>query len=247
MQNIQAILFDLGNTLLYFDGEWPDVLAEARQAALTAFHTAGLPVEIAPFLTIFRETLENNYARREDDLIERTTLDLLADTLHSLGYSQPPALVLDTARRAFYGITQAHWLPEPETVPLLQKLYQNGVRMGVVSNAADDWDVQTLVDKAEIRPFLDFVLTSAAIGHRKPAPDIFRAALAQWNFPPARVAMVGDTLNADILGANRAGLHSVWITRRVKAPNILALKGEYQPAHIISSLAQLLTLDSFLE
>jgi FMN phosphatase YigB (HAD superfamily) len=28
--------------------------------------------------------------------------------------------------------------------------------------------------------------------------------------------MVGDTLNADILGANQIGMYSIWITRRVE-------------------------------
>ncbi|NUM49282.1 MAG: HAD family hydrolase [Anaerolineales bacterium] len=239
MQNIRAILFDLGNTLIYFEGEWPVVLDEARRAALHALHQAGLPVEMTPFLSIFRETLENHYTRREDDLLERTTLTLLRDALTALNYGHVSERVLDTARRAFYAITQAHWLPEPDALPTLQTLCQQGYRLGLISNAADDWDVQTLVDKAKIRPYLDFVITSAAFGQRKPAPDIFHTALATWHLPPARVAMVGDTLNADILGANRAGLCSVWLTRRVKTPPAIPLEGAYQPDRIIPSLAAL--------
>jgi len=30
--------------------------------------------------------------------------------------------------------------------------------------------------------------------------------------PADRVVMVGDTLNADILGAQRVGMHQIWIT-----------------------------------
>lgn len=238
MHNIQAILFDLGNTLIYFDGEWPAVLDEARHAALMALHQGGLPVDIEPFLNIFRETLENHYARREDDLLERTTHALLAEALYSLGHTAVPGSTLDAARHAFYAITQAHWLPEPEALATLQTLSQR-YPIGIISNAADDEDVQTLVDKAQLRPYLDFVLTSAAFGQRKPAPDIFRAALAHWSFPPEQVAMVGDTLNADILGANRAGLFSVWLTRRVKPSRVP--EGELRPALTVSSLQHLTT------
>jgi FMN phosphatase YigB (HAD superfamily) len=239
MPPFRAILFDLGNTLLYFDGKWPEVLAEARQAALHALHQAGLRVEITPFLNIFRETLENHYSRREDDLLERTTHALLAEALLTLGHSSPPDPVLDAARHAFYAITQAHWLPEPEALPTLPTLFQQGYRMAIISNAADDGDVQMLVDKAELRPYLDFVLTSAAFGQRKPAPAIFHAALAHWPFPPVEVAMVGDTLNADILGANRAGLFSIWLTRRVADPLAIPPAGEMHPALTIPSLRHL--------
>lgn len=239
MPTLDAILFDLGNTLLYFDGDLAAVLEEARLAAFTAFQAAGIHVSMTPFINIFRDTLENHYARREDDLIERTTQDLLSEVLLSLGYADLPDAILNDARQAFYAVTQTHWLPEHDVRITLSTLHQQGYRMGIISNAADDGDVQTLVDKADVRPYLDFVMTSAAFGQRKPSPEIFRAALSHWNFPPARVAMVGDTLNADILGANRLGLLSIWITRWVKKPIAMPPPGSLCPAITISNLHEL--------
>ncbi|NJN43272.1 MAG: HAD family hydrolase [Anaerolineae bacterium] len=237
MKPIEAIIFDLGNTLLYFDGVWVDVLAEARRAALMTFHQVGIQVPMEPFLNVFRETLENNYVRREDDLIERNTASLLQDVLVELGYGDLQESVIDTARRAFYAVTQSHWLPEQDAVPTLKTLCQQGYRLGILSNAADDWDVQTLVDKAQVRPYMDFVLTSAAYGQRKPSPAIFHAALGNWNIPPERVAMVGDTRNADILGANQLGMLSVWITRRVTMPD--KENDHIQPDVVINTLGEL--------
>ena len=238
MKNIQAIIFDLGNTLMYFNGEWPAVLAEARQAALDAFHQSGVAVEIKPFLNVFRETLESHYARREDDLVEQTTSSLLRDVLKGLGYADLPDSGIDAARRAFYSATQNRWLPEMDAVPTVQMLWDGGYRMGIISNAADDWDVQTLVDKVGIRPYMDFVLTSAAFGQRKPSPSIFRAALAYWGLPPENVAMIGDTLNADILGANQVGMLSVWITRRVTSLE-QQKNDRIQPDAVIEELGEL--------
>jgi len=246
MQKIEAVLFDLGNTLVYFDGEWPLVLGEARQAALKAFHTAGLQVEIEPFLNVFRETLENNYVRRQDDLIERNTTSLLCEALDELGYDDLPDHLIDSARRAFYAVTQNHWLPEMDAVPTLQILRQQGYPLGIISNAADDWDVQTLVDKAGVRPYMDFVISSAAFGQRKPAAAIFHAALARWNISPIRAMMVGDTLNADILGANRLGMVSVWITRRVDLSRFSVVSEGVKPDWIIHTLEELLALPELL-
>jgi FMN phosphatase YigB (HAD superfamily) len=52
--------------------------------------------------------------------------------------------------------------------------------------------------------------------------------------------MVGDTLDADILGANQKGIYSVWINRRVDYEE----EGELtiQPQAVISDLAQLPSL-----
>lgn len=236
MPAIEAILFDLGNTLIYFNADWREALGRAQQAALDAFQRGGLPVDNEQFLQTFRRALENHYARREDDLIERTTLQLLREVMTGLGYAQISDSLLDDARRAFYRITQAHWQPEADALPTLRALRQQGYRLAILSNAADDWDVQTLVDKVKARPYLDFVLSSAAFGVRKPSPAIFQAALDRWGLPPARVAMIGDTLNADVLGANQTGLFSVWITRRAEAGQSPA---RARPDAIIKTLAEL--------
>jgi FMN phosphatase YigB (HAD superfamily) len=52
--------------------------------------------------------------------------------------------------------------------------------------------------------------------------------------------MVGDTLSADIAGAAKLGIYSIWITRRTQMPP----DGELviQPQAIISSLKELPSL-----
>jgi FMN phosphatase YigB (HAD superfamily) len=87
-----------------------------------------------------------------------------------------------------------------------------GYRMGLVSNAGDDKDVKTLARRFRIDGFFDFILTSAACSYRKPHPRIFELALAHWGYPAGEAAMVGDTLDADILGAQQAGLFGIWLT-----------------------------------
>ncbi|MGH7809037.1 MAG: HAD family hydrolase, partial [Candidatus Binatia bacterium] len=82
------------------------------------------------------------------------------------------------------------------------------------SNAGDDKDVQQLAKKFRIESHFDFILTSARCSYRKPHPRIFELALSNWYFLPNEAVMVGDNLDADIRGAQNAGLYSVWISRR---------------------------------
>jgi HAD superfamily hydrolase (TIGR01662 family) len=138
-----------------------------------------------------------------------------------------------------YTVSQAHWLPETDAHATLQTLREQGYRLGLISNAGDDADVQTLVDKAGLRSYFDTILTSAAMGIRKPNPRIFLAALEHWGYRPSQAAMVGDSLGADILGARNAGLFSVWITRRAETAANHAHGDTIQPDAMISTLSEL--------
>ncbi len=239
MHDITHILFDLGNTLVYFEGDWPAVLHEAIAAIPGPLSDAGLELDEPRFLTEFHAALENYYAQRDIDLIEHTSLHVLRATLTRLGAPILPEPLLRTALDAFYTVTQSHWRPEPEALPTLRTLHKRGYRMGIVSNASYDADPQRQVFAHGLRTFLDFVLTSAYFGLRKPHPKIFLRALEYWSAPPARVVMVGDTLSADILGAHQAGLPAVWITRHVDPAGMEMGSGRIRPDAVIASLSDL--------
>ncbi|MCX2727738.1 TIGR01458 family HAD-type hydrolase [Thermomicrobium sp. 4228-Ro] len=45
----------------------------------------------------------------------------------------------------------------------------------------------------------------------KPSPDFFRAGLARLGLPPEQVAMIGDSLNADVLPAQALGMTGILV------------------------------------
>lgn len=236
---MEAILFDLGNTLIYFDGDWPATLPQSDGELLRYLQNAGLDLSGEGFLHQFRRELENYFIERETEFIERTTAYLLRSVLAQWGYPKVPDEVIRGALQAMYAVTQAYWKPEPDALPTLQALRQGGFQLGMISNAGDDADVQTLVDKAKLRPFFDFILTSAAEGIRKPNPLIFQTALNYWEIEPSQAVMVGDTLGADILGAQNAGIFSIWVTRRADTPANRAHEDTIKPDSTINRLSEL--------
>ena len=240
---VRAVIFDLGNTLVYFDGPWSQVLSETNQELTQALKDFGFEVDAEKVGRLFGERMKAYRRSREDDLVEHSTAVILQNLLTDLGYSQIPEDILLQILARLYAVSQAHWLPEADAVSTVQALREKGYLLGVVSNAGDDADVQTLVDKVGIRRCLDFVVSSAAFGYRKPDTRIFQFVLDLWGLSPEQVAMVGDTLDADVLGGNRAGMYSVWITRRVKMDDDLHdLRKEIQPAAEVDSLAALVEL-----
>jgi putative hydrolase of the HAD superfamily len=243
---IRAVIFDLGNTLVYFDGRWPQVLTQADKELAQALQENGFDLEAEVVERLFGERMVAYRQTREDDLVEHSTAAILQGVMDELGYPQVPEEVLRHVLARLYAVSQKHWIPEPDAVTTIQSLSERGYLLGVVSNAGDDADVQTLVDKVGIRHCLDFIVSSAAFGFRKPDPRIFRFALDCWDLPPEEVAMVGDTLEADILGANQAGLFSIWLTRRVDQAAVQPIRARIQPDAEVASLSALVDLFSMI-
>ena len=239
MPEFESILFDLGSTLIYFDGDWPQVFAQADRHLMEHLVAAGLDLAGEDFIQEFRTRLTAYYEQRESEFIEHTTEYVLRTLLDELGHPDLPEEIIRPALEDMYAVSQSHWRPEDDALLTLETLRQRGYKMGIISNAGNDGDVQTLVDNAGIRNYLDFVLSSAACGIRKPNPRIFELALTHWGIGPEKAAMVGDTLGADILGARNAGIFSIWITRRADSPGNRDHADPIHPDAAIAALGEL--------
>jgi HAD superfamily hydrolase (TIGR01549 family) len=100
-----------------------------------------------------------------------------------------------------------------DVLPTLAELRQRGFLLGVVTNRL--WggpifqeDVQTL----GLLDHFDYhhMAISADLGIRKPHPAIFQHALNSLQVVPEQAVMVGDSLRADIVGAQRLGIFTIW-------------------------------------
>jgi len=213
---IQAILFDLGGTLMFARGAWDSVHERADMALTESLQTQGLELDIHTFAPRFRERLHAYYAQRDKELYETTYMSVLKEMLMDDGHENITEAGMRSALDAMFAVTQFNWILEEDSIPTLIQLESSGYRMGIISNAGDNKDVLQIVERFQLEHFFDFVLTSAACSYRKPHPRIFEMALAHWNIPASRALMVGDSLEADIMGAQGAGLFGIWITRRAQ-------------------------------
>jgi 2-haloalkanoic acid dehalogenase type II len=239
MPSFDALVFDLGSTLIYFDGDWPEVYSQADVELVRYLRAAGLDMDSEKFLEEFRARLEEYHAERESEFIEYTTAYTLRSLLADWGHAEVPDEVIISALETMYRVSQTYWKAEKDAALTLRKLREQGYRLGIISNAGDDADVQTLVDEAELRPYFEVILSSAALGIRKPHPHIFATALEALETQPSKAAMIGDTLGADILGANNAGMFSIWVTRRAAVPANRAHSDTIKPDAVIRTLDEL--------
>ncbi len=208
--NIKHLLFDLGGTLMSARGDWHPIYDRADQALVNKLEQANIHLNAK----MFRERLHDYYEQRDKDMQETTYHFVLRELLKELGQAEVPESTLRSALDALYTVTQANWQVEDDAIETLEQLKAGQYHLGIFSNAGDDKDVQELIEGFGIRPYFDFVLTSAANFYRKPHPRAFEIALAQWNITPKEAAMIGDSLEADIDGAKQLNMTAIWITRR---------------------------------
>ena len=211
MPAIHGVIFDFGSTLIRFRGDWTVVLTQGRQAMIAWLQQAGYPLQATAFDQAVQRAFESNFRDRRSDHRERASRQILREVLTAQGVTQVSDEQIGQALRRLYAPSETCWSPVPGVHGVLARLRDRGLRLGMLSNASDTDNVERLLDGSRLRGIFDPVVISAAAGVRKPTPSLFMGILAQWGVAPGEAVMVGDLLGEDILGAQRAGLHQVWV------------------------------------
>ncbi|HEX7433443.1 MAG TPA: HAD family hydrolase [Anaerolineaceae bacterium] len=238
--SLKVILFDLGSTLIYFDGGYTPWLSEATSALARSLIGGGFNLDEAAFISAYDTRIQAYYQERGSEFIEYTTAYYLRQILADFGYPAVPDESIKAALASLYSVSQVRYHLEEDTLSTLNELRQRGYHLGLISNAGDNEDVQTLIDQHGLRSYFEVILVSAEVGIRKPHPRIFQLALDRLGCIAQEAVMVGDTLGADILGAHNAGMPGIWITRRADTPDNRDHLDTIRPDLTVDSLAALL-------
>ena len=207
------MIFDLGGTLVY-----PTTTPHDNAASLQAWLQArGLPRDLDAAIRDARRWMwEMTRATGR----QYTTQEAIRRAFTQMNLPAPEQTFVEEAERVFFHPELTGYRPFPGALPLLRRLAATRVRVGCISNASSHWLIERIVDHLGFQPFLDVVVSSAGYGRVKPDPGIFRAVLNRWKVPPARAAMVGDTLEADIAGGRGVGMRTLYVTMAPNPDNV---------------------------
>jgi HAD superfamily hydrolase (TIGR01549 family) len=214
---IQGVIFDLGHTLMHLNATWPEVFEQgvADLAAYLARQQLGIDGQALARALLKRRA--KGFAQARETLHEVTAADSMRWTFARFGLVDPDPALMSGAIDAFFAYEDTCWFEDPDARDVLRELAGQGLRQGMFSNASHDPFIQRLVERFGFRAWLDPALSSAGTGIRKPDPAALTPILQAWGLPAESVVMVGDTLDEDILGAQQAGMRSVWIRSRKDA------------------------------
>ncbi len=207
---LDAVFFDVGNTLLYPHPSVPEVV---RQVLADVGHARDLEAidSLMPLVDAFYEDRyrEDDTFWTSEDETSAVWVGMYSLLARKLGLETDAACI---ARRVYdeFG-DHERWRAYPDVVPALERLKERGLRVGVISN----WDgrLASLLGGLGLAGYLDTLVCSAEVGLHKPDPRIFELACERVGVDPLRAAHVGDHHYADVLGATSVGMVPVLIDR----------------------------------
>jgi putative hydrolase of the HAD superfamily len=100
----------------------------------------------------------------------------------------------------------------PYTLEMLEYLKTKGYEMHIITNGFRETQ-QIKISTSGLSPFFTHIIESDVCGFKKPDIRIFDLALSLSQSTPIQSIMIGDDLNADILGARNAGMDQIFINR----------------------------------
>jgi len=192
---LQAMFFDVGNTLLFPD--WNKMLAALHQRKITPGQEQLQAIE--------RET------KNEFDAISASGSAVDHGFWHIFYSHLLESLALDDnlLRDQLVRATRisANWcMIRPGTQERLHALGKK-YRLGVISNA--DGRIAQVLEGCGIADCFQTIVDSGIVGQEKPHPAIFAAALRAMGSRPEQSLYVGDIYSVDYLGATGAGMRSI--------------------------------------
>jgi putative hydrolase of the HAD superfamily len=193
MPEYKSIFFDVGNTLLFPNR--PRILSP-------------LPTEKHPTLSGW-QALERRTKQEFDLTLLSGQVDHgfwwnfytnLLQALDSMDGATRDQLVYNTQQSANWDQIL------PGTRDSLDRIRQK-YATAVISNS--DGKIERVLEQCGICDCFASITDSGNVGHEKPHPAIFAAALERMNADPAKSLYVGDLYSVDYIGARNMGMQAV--------------------------------------
>ena len=198
---ITDVFFDLDHTLWDFE----------KNSALT-FKTIlpahGVTVPLDTFLEVYVPANLVFWKMYREEKITKAELryQRLKSVFDTLEYTVSDANINSLAEE-YINQLSSHTYLFPNTIEVLDYLKPN-YRLHIITNGFQEIQEKKLRNSG-IYPYFEQVIDSEMAGVKKPNPFIFNLALKKAKVGAESALMIGDSLEADILGAKDAGLHAL--------------------------------------
>ena len=235
MPDTRGVLFDYGRTLVTF--EYPtqallDVIEQFRPSIELALGV--LPPTADSIVQNVLLPLEEHIGSMSEDEVDY--LALYRNQWAGAGMALPAELlhdILDAEQRCW---DQAVNL-DPDALPLMSWLGAHGIKRGVCSNAPfPPAMLRRQVETNGISDAVDAIVFSSEVGRRKPAPEVYQAALAAIGVEARDALFVGDRFREDYEGPLSVGMRAVILTSHAEEP----------PPHGVPTISSLTEIASLL-
>ncbi len=200
-QHKKHLFFDLDHTLWDFD----------KNSALTfekIFEINHIQVELEDFLEVYVPINLAYWKLYREEKIDKNSLRFarLKDAFDALGIQISTAQIYKLSEEYINYLSTFNHLFEG-TIQILDYLQPN-YTLHIITNGFKEVQYGKL-NKSGIAHYFETVTNSELAGVKKPNPKIFKLALHMAKASKAESLMIGDNLEADILGAVNFGIDAL--------------------------------------
>ena len=205
MSKIKAVLFDMDGVLI----DAKDWHYEALNKALGLF---GMEISRYDHLTTF------------DGLPTKVKLKMLSKRFFLPASLHPFINEVKQSYTAELIHQRCHPMFHHEYA--LSKLHQQGYKIAVCSNSIRK-TIELMMDKAELTPYLDLIVSNEDVTKAKPDPEMYQTAIRKFGLQPEECIVVEDNPNGIQAGkASGASVLEVATVYDVNYDNIMRLVEE---------------------
>lgn len=227
-EQYDVFLFDLDDTLVPMMPQISRALHSLQQFASTA-----MPSTAQDMAVRLRE--EMDAVRSEAPLIAHDFTELRHRALHRLASQHGEEAAVAEAVQVFLA-HRSHVWPRlyPDVLPCFAWLRSIGVKIGIVTNGSADLIEHN--SESDFSTSLSLYLQASDVGCAKPSPVPYLVSSQLLNVPAARILFVGDSYDADVLGARAAGVKAALLVRndlKHNAAEAEDLKRRYPEADLV--------------
>ena len=93
-------------------------------------------------------------------------------------------------------------------------------RIGLATNATVSGRdmIERALSRVGLRQYISDIFCFTELGMRKESAEFWSHVLSFLKMAPADVAMVGDTLEPDVIAPRRYGVYSIWFNENARQP-----------------------------
>lgn len=135
--------------------------------------------------------------------------DRVADTFAPLGKFLDFDAYFD-ALFAYFADPRS-WVADLEAAPALQRLKDDGLKLGVISNF--DYRLYRILDGLDLTRYFDSITISSEAGYAKPRREVYDAALARAGVAASDAVHIGDSEHLDFVAAGAIGMAAILVDR----------------------------------
>jgi putative hydrolase of the HAD superfamily len=198
------LFFDLDNTLWDFNANSFDALHLALEK-LDLLEKVG---DYNRYFSIYYEVNERLWTLYRDNKITKNVLRGLRFEESLALNNTPMPGIGDTLNEAYLTEMPKQLKLVPGAREVLDSLHHR-YRMAIITNGFREVQADKLLQSG-LRKYFDKIFISEEVGAQKPHRKIFEHAVKSMNAPKRKSLMIGDSWEADIVGAMQFGIDQVY-------------------------------------